>query len=137
MLVGFLNTTPFIASSLILRTFDDYKRQGQGRWSKHDLIGQKPVLEYLGSDIEKISFKMLLRADQGISPAKELKRLRQWRDTGAVLPLIIGGKPIGSGFWVIDSLDEGIKYWTKFGHIFTAEVSVSLVEYAVEADYGS
>ena len=137
MLVGFLGTTPFIASSLILRKFDDYKRQGSGRWNKHDLIGQKPVLEYLGPDTEKVSFKMLLRADQGISPAKELTKLRKLRDNGTVVPLIIGGKPIGGGFWIVDSLDEGVKYWTKYGHIFTAEVSITLQEYAEVADHGS
>lgn len=129
MLVGFLGQIPFLASESVLRTFDEYGRTASGRWHKHELIGQKPVLEYLGPDTEKITFKMLLRADKGVSPEKELERLRKLRDTGAVLPLILGGKPIGENFWFIESLDEGVKYWTRFGHVFTAEVSVTLQEY--------
>lgn len=129
MLVGFLGDIPFLASASVLRTFDEYARGSTARWHKHDLIGQKPVLEYLGPDVEKISLKMLLRADKGINPAQELDRLRELRDTGEVLPLIIGGRPIGKNFWVIESLDESVKYWTRFGHIFTAEVTVSLQEY--------
>lgn len=53
MLVGFLNQTPFSVSASTIRTFNDYTRSGSGRWSKHDLIGQKPKLEFLGPDIEK------------------------------------------------------------------------------------
>lgn len=132
MLVGFLNQTPFSVSASTIRTFNDYTRSGSGRWSKHDLIGQKPKLEFLGPDIEKISFKMQLRADQGISPQTELKRLRDIRDQGQVVSLVLGYKPVGGGFWVIESLDEAVKYWTKYGHIYCAEVTVTLQEYAEE-----
>ncbi|MSS82372.1 phage tail protein [Acidaminococcus fermentans] len=134
MLIGFLDQTPFTVSSHTIRTFDDYSRSGTGRWAKHDLIGQKPKLEFLGPDIEKISFKMRLRADQGISPKQELRRLRKLRDQGQVVSLVLGFKPVGTGFWIIESLDETVKYWTKYGHIYCAEVSVTMQEYDSEVD---
>lgn len=56
MLVGFMADIPFVVSSRYIRTFDDYSRGSGGRWAQHDIIGDKPVLEYLGPDVEKISF---------------------------------------------------------------------------------
>ena len=129
MLIGFLGTIPFATSSRSVRTFDEYKRSSSARWSKHDLVNQKPVLEFLGPDTEKISFKMLLRADLGVNPATELARLRRLRDRGTVLPLMIGFKSIGSNFWVIESLDYTVKHWTRFGQLYSVEVTVTLQEY--------
>lgn len=130
MLVGFMADIPFIVSSRFIRTFDDYGRSSAGRWAQHDIIGGKPVLEFIGSDVEKISFSMQLRADQGINPAKELEKLRKLRDTGQYFPLVIGGKLITDNMWVIESLDESVSFWGKFGSIMSAKVSVTLKEYA-------
>lgn len=87
-------------------------------------------MEFLGPDTEKISFKMLLRRDQGISPKEELKQLREYRDTGAVLPLIIGGNVVGDNFWVVESIGETVNYWDSLGGILSVSVDVSLSEYA-------
>ncbi|WP_276765590.1 phage tail protein [Phascolarctobacterium succinatutens] len=129
MLVGFMADIPFIVSSRFIRTFDDYGRGSAGRWAQHDIIGDKPVLEFIGPDIEKISFSMQLRADQGINPAKELEKLRKMRDTGKYFPLVIGGKLVTDNMWVIESLDESVSFWGKFGSVMSAKVSVTLKEY--------
>lgn len=86
-------------------------------------------MEFLGPDTEKISFKMLLRRDQGISPKEELKQLREYRDTGAVLLLIIGGNVVGDNFWVVESIGEAVNYWDSLGGILSVSVDVSLSEY--------
>lgn len=130
MLVGFMADIPFVVSSQYIYTFDDYGRESGGRWAQHDIIGQKPVLEFIGPDVEKISFTMQLRTDQGISPAKQIKKLRKLRDTGASFPLVIGGKLITDNLWVIESLDESVTFWSKLGGILSAKVNVTLKEYA-------
>lgn len=129
MLVGFLGTIPFMTTSRSVRTFDEYQRESQGRWSKHDLVCQKPVLEYLGPDTEKITFKMLLRSDLGVNPDNELARLRRLRDNGTVLPLMIGCQTVGKDFWVIESVSESVHYWSRYGRIYSVEASVTLQEY--------
>lgn len=129
MIVGSLGDIPFIVARGLVRTFSDYSREGSARWAKHDLIGQKPVLEFLGKDIEKISFKMLLRADHGINPEKEVRKLRKMRDNGEVMILILADKPVGDNSWVIESLGENVTYWDGFGHILSVSIDVSLQEY--------
>lgn len=129
MLVGSLGDVPFIVARGLVRTFSDYNREGSGRWAKHDLIGQKPVLEFLGKDIEKISFKMVFRADQGINPEKEAQKLRKMRDNGEVMVLILADKPVGDNSWVIESIGENVTFWDAFGNIQAMSVDVSLQEY--------
>lgn len=130
MLVGFMSDIPFVASSLYTCTFDDYGRSSGGRWAQHDIIGDKPVLEFIGPDIEKISFTMQLRVDQGVSPEKMLKKLRKLRDEAKYFPLVIGGKLIGNNMWVLESIDESVSFWGMLGNMLSAKVSVTLKEYA-------
>lgn len=130
MLVGFMADIPFIVSSRFIRTFDDYSRGSGGRWAQHDIIGDKPVLEFIGPDIEKISFSMQLRADQGINPANELEKLRKLRDSGKQFPLVIGGNMVTDNMWVMDSIDESVSFWGKAGSMLGVKVSVTLREYA-------
>ena len=51
MQVGSMGDIPFVVSYGKIRTFSDYGRSVSGRWTKHDLIGRKPVLEFLGPDV--------------------------------------------------------------------------------------
>lgn len=129
MLVGSLGEVPFIVARGLVRTFSDYNREGSGRWAKHDLIGQKPVLEYLGEDIEKISFKMLLRADHGLNPENEVKKLRKMRDNGEVMVLILADKPVGNNSWIIESIGENVTFWDAFGNARSISIDISLQEY--------
>ncbi|WP_303711188.1 phage tail protein [Phascolarctobacterium succinatutens] len=121
---------PFIVSSRFIRTFDDYGRGSAGRWAQHDIIGDKPVLEFIGPDVEKIIFTMQLRADQGINPAKELEKLRKLRDSGKQFPLVIGANMVTDNMWVMDSIDESVSFWGKAGSMLSVKVSVTLREYA-------
>lgn len=129
MLVGYLGAIPFIVSREYIRTFSDFSRESAGRWAKHDIIGDKPVLEFLGPDIEKISFKMQLRSDNGLNPRKELEVLRKLRDDGTPIPLIIGGRPVTDNMWVVESLGEAVTFWTAGGAMQSVNVDVSLQEY--------
>lgn len=130
MLIGFLGGTPFVVSSPYIYTFDNYTRNSAGRWAKHDLVGKKPVLEFIGPDVEEITYNMQLRADHGLNPRTELSKLRRERDQGTVLPLILGGHVIGSGRWVIKSIGEKVTSWTGNGQPLAVTVDINLCEYS-------
>lgn len=127
MFVGTFGTVVFEASSLLTRTFDDFKRQGSARFATHEVINQKQVLEYLGENTENISFSMILSAALNVNPFKELEILRAMRATGESQILVIGGKKIGSR-WVIKNLDESITRFDGVGTILSAIVNISLEE---------
>lgn len=137
MIVGFLGTIPFIASRWKVRTFDEFGRQCDSRWQSHDIIGQKPLLEFVGPNLEEISFKMLLRKDLGVSPENEVQKLRKLRNEGTVVPLIIGNRPVGNGFWVITAASEKHDFWSKFGNAQSIEVTVTMKEYYEDGQVAS
>ena len=132
MLVGSMGDIPFVVSYGKIRTFSDYGRSGSGRWAKHDLIGRKPVMEFLGPDVEKVSMKIQLRTDHGINPESELERLRKMRDTGAVFPFILGGAPVSDNYWLLEDIGENVSYWRAGGKILSVSVDITLTEYSTE-----
>ena len=129
MYVGSFGDIPFIVARGYVRTFKDYGRESSGRWAKHDLIGEKPVLEFLGPDIEKINFKMQFRADHGMNPENEAARLRAMRDKGETAVLMLAGRPVGDNPWVVESIGETVAFWDAFGNAISLTVDVSLTEY--------
>lgn len=129
MLVGFLGTIPFIASRSTVRTFDNYQKKAEARWSEHSIIGKKPVLEFNGPGLEEITFDMLFKADLGVNPDKEVEKLAKLRDNGTVVDLVLGNKVIGDNFWVVQNVSQQVTFWSKFGHPLSMSVSVTLKEY--------
>lgn len=132
MQVGSMGDIPFVVSYGKIRTFSDYGRSGSARWAKHDLIGRKPVMEFLGPDVEKVSLKIQLRTDHGINPESELERLRKMRDTGAVFPFILGGAPVSDNYWLLEDIGENVSYWRAGGKILSVTVDITLTEYSTE-----
>ena len=132
MQVGSMGDIPFVVTYGKIRTFSDYGRSGSGRWVKHDLIGRKPVMEFLGPDVEKVSMKIQLRTDHGINPERELGRLRKMRDTGAVFPFILGGAPVSDNYWLLEDIGENVSYWRAGGKILSVSVDITLTEYSTE-----
>lgn len=74
--------------------FDGFRRKASARVGKHNLISRRPVLEYLGPDLQSITFKIELNAMLGVRPRKEEEKLL--KKIGYVAPLVIGGKKICS-----------------------------------------
>ena len=132
MQVGSMGDIPFVVTYGKIRTFSDYGRSGSGRWAKHDLIGRKPVMEFLGPDVEKVSMKIQLRTDHGINPESELGRLRKMRDTGAVFPFILGGAPVSDNYWLLEDIGVNVSYWRAGGKILSVSVDITLTEYSTE-----
>ena len=88
-MIGTLGDVVFETSSEKIRTFDNMKRDGSARWTAHEVMSNKPVLEFIGPDIEQISFSMRLDVALGINPTAELETLREVRDKGEAVKLIL------------------------------------------------
>ena len=129
MYIGYMGYIVFSVSVNHMLTPTNYSRESEARWAEHGLLLRKPVSQFGGPGLEKLSFDIILDADHGISPANQLKKLRKMRDTGAVFPLVIGGKPVTQNYWRLDSIKEGNCYWTPDGQIQQCIASLQLTEY--------
>lgn len=129
MYIGYMGNIVFITSSHYLLTPSEFQRSSQSRWEEHDLILHKPVSQFKGAGLEKLTFKIHLRADHNVSPITQLMELRRMRDTGEVFPLIIGGRPVTQNYWRLDSISEENNYYNSVGRLIQSTANVSLTEY--------
>ena len=95
------------------------KREVSSRWATHSRIGKKPLRQFLGADVEKVTFTIKLDARHGIRP----------RTTIDQISLIIGGKKVGSSKMTINSISETWdEVWNR-GELVRASLDLTLEEY--------
>jgi phage protein U len=127
--IGNLGDVVFTVSEKVMRTFSEFTRNSSGRWTTHEILGKKPLSQYVGPGLDTVKFTMRFDAGYGVNPRKELDRLTEIDRKGKALPLVIGGKGVGVGLWVITALEQA---WTSIDHrgnILIATVNVTLQEY--------
>ena len=129
MYIGYMGDIVFVVSPDYMITPTDYERESAGRWTEHDLLMRKPVSQFGGPGLEQLTFRIILDAAHGIDPQQQLETLRTMRDTGAVFPLIIGGKPVSQCYWRLDSIKEAGHYWTADGQLLQCTPALTLTEY--------
>ena len=128
-MIGSFGPIIFIVSSLRVLTFNDFSRSASKRTAGHEVIKGKPRTEYLGPDLQTVSFKCTLDATYGVRPRAMIEALVQMAEQGFAFPLVIGGKPIGLHNWSLDSVTANDEYMYNFGELMRAEVTLSLTEY--------
>lgn len=126
--IGALGSLPFVCSYGRVLTFTDLSRDNAARWAKHEVIGKKPVLEYIGQDLSEVSLKIRFDTSIGIPPLVGLNHLKKMLDNGMHKSLVIGGEYLGR--YVIESVSEERKYHTGAGVCLVAEATVNLIEWA-------
>ncbi len=128
-MIGVLGNVVFVASADTIRTFEDFSRSLAGRWAKHEIIGQKPKSEYIGPDLDTISFKMRFDVMYGMNPRKEMDALLELARSGKAVPLVIGGKGLGVNKWVVKSVDQEWVRVDNRGNVLVGIANVTLEEY--------
>lgn len=125
--IGTLGELPFVCAYGKVLTFNDLSRDHSTRWAAHEVIGKKPVLEYVGENLATVSFKIRFDTSLGVPPIVGLSRLKKMRENKLYKTLIIGGEYIGR--FVIESISEERKFHTGAGVCIIAEATVSLKEW--------
>lgn len=129
--IGSLGDIVFEVSTKKTQTFGELSRTGSSKWSDHEIIGLKPISEFLGSELEEITFSIILKAEFGVNPIKQLAIMRKIRDTGKTAPFLLGGKPISINHWSIRQISETHKIVDNKGNTLHVEASITLKEYVV------
>lgn len=127
--VGAFGDLVFEVSSERVFTFDDYQRDSKARYAKHDLVNEVPALEFLGRDLEEVSFTMKFSRRLGVNPRRCAEELRRMCHEGEAKFLVINCKLIGENRWVIESFSEMGKAFDGWGRLLFSEVKVKLKEY--------
>ena len=124
----------FIVPREVFRTPKNLKWSGSARYATHERHNTHALTEFTGLDPDRFSFDILLTAEMGVDPLKEVVKIWNYERDSEALGLVIGGKAYGKYRWNIKSHETKIEYTDKDGDMYAVEVTVELLEYLKGAD---
>lgn len=127
--IGSLGEIAFEVSTEKVMTVGNMTRSYSAKYAEHEIIGDKPVLEFVGANLRTISFEIQIHAEWGHNPKDEIKQLVEYCEGGEVLTFILGDGPVGDNKWVIESVEETDEQWTGTGEVLYCKANISLKEY--------
>lgn len=130
--IGSLGDIVFTASASKIETVDGFKRNTKARLQQHEIIGRKPIIEFMGPEGEEVSFNMKFNIMLGVNPTEEADRLRKMCAEGEASRLILNNTPIGENLWIVESIGETVNAFSKTGGVITSSIDVTLKEYVRE-----
>ena len=119
----------FVVSREVFRTPKNMKWSGSARYAAHERHITHALTEFTGLNPDQFSFDILLTAELGVDPLKEIVKIWDAERNGEALGLVIGGKAYGKFRWNITKHETKMEYMDKAGDMYAVEVSVELVEY--------
>lgn len=128
-MIGSFGDIVFEVSDKRIRTFDEFVRTIAGRWVDHEIIGKKPLSQWIGPGLDTISFKMRFDIALGLNPRIETDKLITIEREGKPYTLTIGNKGLGVYKWVITNLEVEYTTIDHKGNILVAEARLELKEW--------
>ncbi|MDL2280314.1 phage tail protein [Selenomonadales bacterium OttesenSCG-928-I06] len=132
--IGSLGEIVFEVSGEKIQTFKDMKRSSSARVATHEILGQKPMLEFIGPGLEDITFNIKLSQSLGVDIDDSLEKLRSMRDEGKIEFFIVAGEPVTDNKWLVLSLSEATNYTDGTGKALSVDVDVALKEYVEDQE---
>lgn len=129
MFIGTFGNVIFETSNDLVRTFKDMTRDTNVRLASHDIIGKKPVIEWIGPGTDTIKFSMQFNSILGVEPKDEEKKLRDMAQTGKVAHIIVGGEPISDYKFIIESINSSGRIYDRDGNLIKSMVDITVKEY--------
>lgn len=127
-MIGSLGSIVFTTSDRKVLTFRDMSKQYAARYARHELIGKKPKLEFIGADLRKMSFSIRLDSSLGVNPQETITALTAAVEQGEVQAFMLGDEFIGN--FVVMDIDEAAMVYNNRGRLRLADIKVSIEEYA-------
>ena len=107
-------------------TFSNFQRRTRARYSRHELINKKSVLEKVGDEPDTISLDIKLIKDLGVVPEEQVELIRSYIKAGHEDVLIIGSEVLGT--FTITDVTESRQYVDCFGRTQVMELSLTFEE---------
>ena len=119
----------FEVSDEKILTINNFKRTNSVRFAKNDVLLRKPVSQYVGPELDNISFNIILRAQYMVNPKAEFDKLIYLQRDGAIVSIILGKTAFGVYRWRISSLGMPWEIIDNNGICISSTVDISFEEY--------
>lgn len=123
------NKIKFAVSDEKVLTFRDMERSYSANWQTHDIIGNRPKMEFLGPNMDKIVIEVIADANYGVKPRSTIKKFRVACKKGKVAYFYVGGKKVVARKLYLESGTENWELiWNK-GELVRATAKLTFGEY--------
>lgn len=128
-MIAILQDIIFEVSNLLVNTFDNLQRTGKAKYAVHDIIGQKPKLEFTGYELDEITYDMTLTRQLFgfLDPMLEVKKLREHMKNKSVLNFTMGSTVYGK--YVVEQVVDKATHIDNRGNIYRIVMTVTMKEY--------
>lgn len=121
-------TLKFVTSDSRILTFQNMQHTFTARTNAHNIIGKKPRLEFMGGNLETVTFTMELNALVCKKPRKVEQKLFKKARKGYYAKLVVGGKRVLKKA-MITSISSEYEVVIKKGKIYSLKIDVTMTEY--------
>lgn len=101
----------------------------QSRYAEHALLQNKPVSEFIGPNLDTVSFTVKLDAVYGINPHEQFVKWIYLAREGHAETFSIGGKAMGVDKWTVTNVTENWDLIWNQGELVKGSIDVELKEY--------
>lgn len=133
MAIGTLGPITFNSSTDKIQTFEEYNLDKSSRIAVHENLQNKPIVEFIGPGLDKITLKLTWSIEGKINPLVEINKLEEKQEKGEVVLFFLAGKPVGKGKYLIDSISRAQKRVDNKGNLLSISFSIGLIEYPENA----
>ena len=130
MAIGSLGDIVFEVADDHALTFQNMNYSVGARFSTHNRMNKRPLIEYSGPDAETLSLTITLSTFLGIYPRKNMYKINKACRVGTPLWLVIGKTHFGKYKWVITKTSCDLKNIDNKGRILKIVMKLTLKEYA-------
>lgn len=129
-MIGSLGDITFYVTSIKVLTFSGLSHTVGACYTTHKRIGQDPLLEFTGVDVEKLTLNIRLMVSNGVNPLTESERFCEHCRKGTILRFLLGKKQVGKHKWVITSISNKMEHIDNKGLVHMVDMSLTLQSYA-------
>lgn len=128
-MIGYFGGIVFETSDQRILTFSGFTRDTASRWAKHEVLGRKPANEFIGPDLDTVTFTVLLSGKHGVKPRTEAEKWLALSRSGKAETLVLGSRAMGVDKWTVQRVSQVYNIILNRGEVYSASVDVTLEEY--------
>lgn len=100
------------------------------QFEEQGTTGEKPIIYLKSVDLITIPFTIHLSRRLGVDVKSKISAWQTMAENNIPYAFLIGGEPVSKNRFVVESVEASIKEIDKNGVIITADVNVTVKEYA-------
>lgn len=134
MKIGSFGDIVFEVNEDKIQTFKDKTNTRTMLTNKVNIINGRPIVTFLGSDLDTIKFTISCYTDYGSPPYEVKEKLDEMINKGLWGFLIVGDKPFNDNPFCLQSYTMTEVAWDNRGNCTVCDFQLDLLEYNLKAD---